>query len=219
METAAFARERAVDALMFQTPGRVLHMEMAYTQRVRGAGSGPDADTNQKWSVWVDAEGKRIREEFVDSSDGSLDELRVRVDNSAITYLRGASKLVEQDATTQPVETAVDDWISYIRARIADGSAKVTGTETIDGDEYWIVNWKSDEGDIVVTVTMRKSDYRLKTWAQDVTSVGDDGSSTISKRATLEVVEQLDPGSLPGDFFSLDAVKDAAKSGAPVEKP
>ena len=60
-------------------------------------------------------------------------------------------------------------------------------------------------------MTLRKSDYLLKTWARDVAYELEGRSGVMSKGATLEVIEQLDPTTLPGDFFSLDAVKDAAR--------
>jgi hypothetical protein len=39
-----------------------------------------------------------------------------------------------------------------------------------------------------------------------------------SKVATLQTLEQLDPGSVPADFFSLDTVRAAARAaGAQVK--
>jgi hypothetical protein len=222
METAAFARDRAVDALMFQTPGRVLHLEMTYTQKDQRTAGEVLVDTNERWSVWVDTEGKRLREEFVDNEDGSLNEMHVRTGERDIVFhsdYPDESRLVEYDATDQRIVTALDDWIPYMRARIADGTAQVTGTQTIDGDEYWVVECKSDEGDITERVTLRKSDYLLKTWARDLAYEVDGASGMISKGATLEVIAQLDPATLPTDFFSIDAARDAAKRETPFEKP
>ena len=219
---AAFARERAVDALMFQSPGRVLHLELTYTQRDQSTDGEVLIDTKERWSVWVDAEGKRLREEFVDSRDGSLNTLHVRTSERDIVFhgdYPPEAQLVEYDATDQRIVTPLDDWIPYMRARIADGSAKVTGTKMIDGDEYWVVQWKTDERDITETVTLRKSDYLLKTWAQDGAYELEDRSGVMSKGATLEVIEHLDPATLPSDFFSPDAVKDAAKQRGSTTKP
>ena len=222
LENAAFARERAADALLFQSPGRVLHLELTYTQKDRSANGEVRIDTKERWSVWVDAEGKRLREEFVDSRDGSLNTMLVRTSGREIVFhddYPPEVQLLEFDATNQQIVTALDDWIPYMRARIADGSAKVTGTQIIDGDEYWVVQWKSDEGDITETVTLRKSDYLVKTWSRDVTYELKDPSGVMSKGATLEVIEHLDPATLPGDFFSLDAVRDAAKQHGSTTKP
>ncbi|HEY5548699.1 MAG TPA: hypothetical protein VIL17_03805 [Coriobacteriia bacterium] len=222
-QSAAFARGKAAEALLFQVPGRVLHLEMTYTQKDKSTTGDVLYNTNERWSVWVDAEGKRLREELVDSSDGSLNEIHVRTSERDIVFhakYPADARLVEYDATDQRIETPLDDWIPYMRAQIADGSAKVAGTKTIDGDEYWVVTCSSGDGaDDKMTVTMRKSDYLLKTWVRDNPYEVDGKSGVISKGATLQVIEQLDPATLPSDFFSPDAVRDAAKQGTPVEKP
>lgn len=219
-QSAAFARDKAAEALLFQTPGRVLHVEATYTESWKGAGEARDLD--QRWSTWVDSDGDRIREEFVNRADGSRSELRIRANDRLTVLLSSADdgtvRLFDQDMSTRPVATTMDDMVGYMRARIADGSAKVTGMRLVDGEEYWVVEWESDEGDIAITVTMRTSDYRPKTWMQDVVVEGGAGpSGTQEERVTFETVEQLDPGSLPGDFFSRDAVLQAAKPGTPVE--
>ena len=139
MENAAFARERAVDALMFQSPGRVLHLELTYTQKDRSTDGEMLTDTKERWSVWVDAEGKRLREELVDSRDGSLNDLHVRTGERDIVFNPNyppEARLREYDATDQRIVTPLDDWIPYMRQMIAEGSAKVTGTKMINGDEY-----------------------------------------------------------------------------------
>jgi len=221
-QSAAFARGKAAEALLFQVPGRVLHLEMTYTQKDKSTTGDVLYNTNERWSVWVDAEGKRLREEFMDSDDGSLNEMHVRTAKRDIVFhgdYPPGERLVEYDASNQRIETALDDWIPYMRARIADGSAKVTGTEMMNGDEYWVVKWKSDEGDMTETATLRKSDYLLRTWTRDSSYEVDGKSGIITKGATLQVIEQLDPATLPSDFFTLDAVKDAAKEAKPVEKP
>ena len=222
LENAAFARERAVDALMFQSPGRVLHLELTYTQKDQSTDGEVLIDTKEHWSIWVDAEGKRLREEFVNSRDGSLNDLHVRTAERDIVFNPNyppEARLREYDATDQRIVTTLDDWIPYMRQMIAEGSAKVTGTKMIDGDEYWVVQCKSDEGVATETVTLRKSDYLLKTWASEHTYELEDRSGVISKGATLEVIEHLDPATLPSDFFSLDAVRDAAKQRGSTMKP
>ncbi|MDP2233382.1 MAG: hypothetical protein Q8K89_07080, partial [Actinomycetota bacterium] len=201
--------------LIFQVPGRALHLELTYTQEdhVNGAAQ---TETSERWSVWVDAEGKRMRNEFVNSADGSLSELHVRTPERDIVFhpsYPAETQLIEYDARDQRIETALDDWIPYMRARIADGSAKVTGTTMIDGDEYWVVTCNADDARITETVTLRKSDYLLKTWVREVT-YDDEGTGKMVKGATLHLIEQLDPASLPSDFFTIDAVKDAAKRGS-----
>lgn len=219
-QTAAFARDKAAEALLFQAPGRVLHIEATYTEKWKGTGEARDLD--QRWSTWVDSDGKRVREEFVNRVDGSRSELRIRANDRLTVLLSsaddGTERLFDQDVSVQPVATAMDDMVGYMRARIADGSAKVAGTRRIDGEEYWVVEWESNEGDIAITVAMRASDYRLKTWAQDVIVKDGNGlAGTQEERVTFETVEQLDPESLSDGFFSRDAVLDAAKPGTPVE--
>lgn len=221
-QTAAFARDRAAEALLFQTPDRVLHIEATYTEKWNGQESQDSGDLDQRWLIWADADGKRVREEFRDRRDGSLDELRVRANDRLTVFISdegGKPRLFEQDMSTQPIDTALGDMVGYMRSRIADGTAKVTGTRKIEGEAYWVVEWKADEGDIAITATMRKSDYRLKTWAQDVTYDGKHGlTGTQEERVTFETVEQLEPGSLPDGFFSRNAVIVAATPGTPLEK-
>lgn len=222
METAAFARERAAAALMFQTPGRVLHLELTYNQQDRTADGDVLTNSDERLSIWVDAQGRRLREEFFDRSDGSLNTMHVRTPERDIVFhgdYPPDARLVEYDATDQRIETALDDWIPYMRARIADGSAKVTGTKVIDGDEYWVVTCNSDDADVTETMTLRKSDYLLKTWSRVSTYESERGSGVVSKGATLRVIEQLDPTRLPSDFFSVDAVKDAATRSGSTSKP
>jgi hypothetical protein len=222
-QTTAFARERAAQALMFHADGRVAHVEMTLSMKSRGAGNNPRDDVDQRWSTWIDADGKRIREEFTNGTDGLLEELTVRADGRVVTLLTGRqykkALLVVTDG--QPIETAFDEEANVMRCGIADGSAKVTGTKTLDGDEYWVVelNLKSDAGDTVETVTMRKSDYRLRTWTLVSTDKVQNGTAVTSKQATVQVVEQLAPNSLPQGFFSQDAVRAAYKAATSANKP
>ena len=169
IETAAFARDKAADALMFHTPGRVFHMEMTYT------GEADDLPKNewlnQRWSLWVDSEGRRLREQFVNTSDGSLDTMKVWSGDRRLSYVytaRNNKQWLIDDYMRGPLQTVMEDEISTVRMMLDTGNAKVTGTRLIDGDEYWVVecNYYDDRGDIegITTMTMRTSDYRLKTW-------------------------------------------------------
>lgn len=219
-QSAAFARDKAARALALQVPGRVLHLEMTMTARGTSGDGGPEKHDTQRWSYWLDAEGKRSRSEFVNVADGSLDQISVRVGDREMTLLTNArypkQYLFDQDDIPQPASaTPMDDMLGMMPEAIADGSAKVTGTRTIDGDEYWVVVRESAEGDVVETVTMRRSDYRLKTWERTVDS-GTAGKTT--KAATFDVVEQVDPAAMAPDFFSFDAVEAAVKPGVPLEK-
>lgn len=217
-QPAAFARERAARALMFEVPGEVLHLELRHTETWRPKGAAADPTSDERWSMWIDADRGRMREQMTRSSDGRMKELRVRTGDRRITLVRGegegTQRLWEEDVPTQPLSSALDDMVGYMRARIEDGSAKVIGTTTIDGDDYWIVRWVAEESDITLTVTLRKSDYRLATWAQDVRS-GQAG--TQEERVTLETLDHVGAESLPDDFFTFDAVRNAAEQRAPVE--
>lgn len=228
LQTPAFARERATNALDFYVDGRVTHMELALTMKQRGIESDPEcdprADVNQRWSVWADADGKRIREEVVNIGDGSLEELSVEADRRKVTLLTGPryKPFLVDGGVNGPFETTVDQWVRDMRSMIADGSAKVTGTKMIDDEEYWVIENKvdgEDGGESVEILTMRKSDYRVGTWSRTSTRELENGTLVISKQATLQVFEQLDPSSLARDFFSPDVVKAAYKAAISAEKP
>lgn len=232
LETAAFARDQAADALLLRSDGHVLHAVMRYTETGwnEREGHDPRYDWNQRWSFWVDAEGKRTREEFVNLADGSLDGLSVRIGDrfmrfqNNIRYGTGSKQqLIDETLPDEPVGTVMGYLIDYMRARISDGSARAVGTRTIDGEEYWVVEYEEPQteelrGKSVTTVTMRKSDYRVKTWARDAIYKNGDGKGTQTQRLFFETLEQLEPDSLPEDFFSFDEVIDAAKPGTPIEK-
>ncbi|MDO9108616.1 MAG: hypothetical protein Q7U89_06440 [Coriobacteriia bacterium] len=228
LQTPAFARERATDALNFYVDGRVTHMELALTMRQRGIESDPEcdprADVNQRWSVWADADGKRTREEFVNIGDGSLEVLSVEADRRKVTLLTGPryKPVLLDDDANRPFGTTVDQWVRDMRSMIADDSAKVTGTKMIDDEEYWVIENKVDGeggGESVEILTMRKSDYRVGTWSLTSTVELENGTVVISKQATLQLFEQLDPSSLARDFFSPDVVKAVYKAAISAEKP
>jgi len=221
-QTAAFAREKAAAALLFQAPGKILHAEMVFTQVERGFPEGENNSTDERWSLWADGDNKRMRNQFVNTDDGSLNELTVRVADRGLTYLRYAKKLIATDNPPGlPLNTVMDDTAGSMRQMIANGTAEVTGTRVIDGEEYWAVMYSLDTGDggtSVETITMRKSDYLPKTWERKTTQEINGYTGVITKSVRFDLVEQLEPSSLPNGFFSLDAVRNAAKTKAPVEK-
>ncbi len=232
-ETAAFASEQAADALLMQVgAGKALHIVMRYTETGWNEKGGHDArfDLDQTWQTWVDPAGKRSREEFTNNGDDTLDNLSVRNGDHVMVFANnvrhgtGAKpQLIDEANVELPLQTAVGTSIDYIRARIADGTAKATGSKTIDGEEYWIVEWTQDGeagiGDeIRVTVTMRKSDYRLKTWAQDVTYKNGDGKGVQKERFYVDTIETVDLESLPAGTFDFESVTKLVPPGVEVDK-
>jgi hypothetical protein len=224
--TTAFARERAADALLLKTDGRVLHSVVRYTSTSWNEqfGHDPRFDMDQRWSTWVDPMGKRIRDESVNVGDGSVDGLTIRVDNRILTFQNNVrygtgktQQLVEWPNTTDPFGSMMGILIDQLRVVIADGSAKMTGSTTIDGQEYWIVEYSPEKGN-VLTVTMRKSDYRLKSMVRETSGKNGNGKYTGTDRFEFETLEQVEPSSLPADFFSFDEVIAAAKPGTPIDK-
>jgi len=221
MGSEAFARDKAATALLFHIPGRILRVKMTYTHE-----SEADSKSqwlNQRWSLWVDPAGKRLREQFVNTQDDSVAVMRVRNDDLSRAYWFSNNRqgLVESDVSMQPLATVMDDEVSYMRARIDDGSAKVTGTQVIDGREYWVVESRTVDGQQVevLTMTLRKDDYRPKTWQRKSTETDTSGKSQVTtKRIVFNLIEQLEPEALPADFFSLDAVTDAVLPGIPIER-
>jgi hypothetical protein len=225
-DTTAFAREQAADALLLKTDGRVLHSVVRYrsTGWNEQFGHDPRYDMDQRWSSWVDPLGKRIRDESVNVGDGSLDGLTVRVGDRILMFQNNVrfgtgktQQLVEWSKTTDPFGTMMGFMIDQLREVIADGSAKVTGSTTIDGEEYWVVEYSQEKGDLL-TVTMRKSDYRLKTWVRKTEGSNGNGKWTGTDRYEFETIEQLDPKSLPEGFFSFDKVIAAAKPGTTIDR-
>lgn len=225
-ETAAFAREQAADALLLKTDGRVLHTVARYRTTGWNEQFGHDEryDLDQRWSTWIDPVGKRLRDESVNLGDGSLDGLTVRVGDRVLLFQNNVrhgtgdkQQLVEWTKTTDQFGTTMGFMIDQLRQVIADGSAKVTGSTTIDGEDYWVVEYSPEKGD-VLTVTMRKSDYRLKTWVRESSGKNGNGEWTGTDRIDFETMEQLDPESLPKDFFSFDQVIAAAEPGTPIDK-
>lgn len=225
-DTKAFAREQAADALLLKTDGQVLHTVVRYTSTSWNEQYGHDAryDMDQRWSTWIDPIGKRIRDESTNVGDGSLDGLTIRVGDRILLFQNNVrygtgkkQQLVEWSKTTDPFGSMMGTLIDQLRVVIADGSAKVTGSTTIDGQEYWIVEYIPEKGN-VLTVTMRKSDYLLKSMARETSGKNGNGKHTGTDRFEFEMMEQVEPGSLPADFFSFDAVIAAAEPGTPIDK-
>lgn len=227
LDTAAFARERAADALLLPTDGRILHTVTHFTDTAVDVGAGHDSrlDLDQRWESWVDTRERRIREDYVNVKDGSLDNRSVRqgdrvvVFQNNVRYLTGGEQqLIDESHTQQPFGSGIGVTIDYLRERIADGSAKVTGTRTIRDEEYWVVEWTSEEGDIHVVATMRTSDYRLKTWTQEVETRVGNAKGIQMTTATFDTYELLERSDLPADFFDFERVFSAAKPGTRVDR-
>ncbi|MDO8964758.1 MAG: hypothetical protein Q7W30_09740 [Coriobacteriia bacterium] len=217
--TVAFARDKAATALLFHTPGRVLHVEMTYTHE---SGAEPKSTwLNQRWSVWVDPEARRLREQFVNAQDESLAAMRVRIDGRSRAYWFSNNRqgLVETDVSMQPLQTVMEDEVSYMRARIDDGSAKVIGTQVIDGQECWVVESRTDDGaqSEILNMALRKSDYQPKTWQRTTSAKDASGAARVTtKRIAFNLIENLEPGTMPADFFSFEAVTGAVLPGIPI---
>lgn len=225
-DTTAFAREQAADALLLRTDGRVLHTVVRYRSTGWNEQFGHDAryDMDQRWTTWVDPLGKRTRDESINIGDGSLDGLTVRVGDRIMMFANnvryGTGKkpeLIEWTKSTDPFGTMMGTMIDGLREVIADGSAKVAGSTSINGEEYWVVEYSAEKGDLL-TVTMRKSDYRLKTWVRESSGKNGNGKYTGTDRFEFETMEQVEAGSLPADFFTFDNVIAAAPPGTPIDK-
>lgn len=218
----AFARERAAAALQFQVPGKILHAEMSFITMEQGFPEGENHNLEQRWSLWADPDGNRMRQTFVNNADGSLDELFVEVDGRSLAYLSTArypkQQLISGDTSKRPIWTILDDTVGSMREGIATGRVKVAGTQTMDGAAYWVLTETSDDGETVETLTMRKTDYRPRTWERTTTTWVDRRTEVLTKRVVFNTIEQVEPPSLPNDFFSLDAVKAAVTPGMPAEK-
>lgn len=225
-ESAAFASQQAADALLLQADGQVLHTVARYTGTGWNEQYGHDAryDIDQRWSSWIDPAGRRIRDESVNIGDGSLDGMTVRVGDRVVLFQNNVrygtgdkQQLVEWPNTTDPFGSMLGLMVDQLRTAIAAGDAKPTGSTTIDGEAYWIVEYRIAKGD-TLTVTMRKSDYRLKTWEREGAGRNGNGNWTSTERIEFETIEQLDPGTLPDNFFSVDEVIAAAVPNTPIDR-
>jgi hypothetical protein len=129
-------------------------------------------------------------------------------------------QLVKQTGLDMPVTTMVGGMIDYLRARIADGSAEPIGTEVIDGEEYWVVEYRAPLEPTLtshlITFTMRKSDYHIRTLTQRFGYINFDGRGSLTSSSTYDVIEEIDPAALPADFFTFESVIAVAGPDVPL---
>lgn len=218
-DTSAFAANEAADALLMQTSGRVLHIQGTWMQTGENTREGHDSrrDLDQRCDYWYDPAHQAMRSEAVNTGDGSLDNVSVQIDRTIVTFQDNvrfgtgdAPQLVKTTVAEAPAMSTLGGAIDYLRARLNDGSAEAIGTQVIDGEEYWVVEHRAPLEDIltsnVLTATMRKSDYRIKTWTWTTKYFNGDGRGSMTTSGTFDVIEQLDPGMLPADFFTFESV-------------
>lgn len=228
-DTSAFAADEAVDALLLQTDGNVLHIEGTWARTGENDREGHDAryDIDQRCSYWIDPARNAMRTETVNIADGSLDSVSVQIDDTVVVfqdnvrYGTGDSpQLVKSTGEGMPITSVMGGMVDYLRARIADGSAEAVGTEVIDGEEYWVVEYKAPlEGPLtswILTATMRKSDYHIRTWNWVAKYINGDGRGTMTDSGTFDVIEQVDPATLPADFFTFESVIAIAGPDVPL---
>lgn len=228
-DTSAFAADEAVDALLLQTNGKVLHLEGTWARTDENDREGHDAryDINQRCSYWIDPAITAMRTETVNIADGSLDAVSVQVDDTLVSfqdnvrYGTGDSpQLVKVTGEGPPITSVMGGMIDFLRARIAEGSAEAVGTEVIDGEEYWVVEYRGPLEDIltsnVLTATMRKSDYHIRTWTWVAKYFNGDGRGTMTDSGTFDLIEEIDPATLPADFFTFESVIAVAGPDVPL---
>lgn len=228
-DTSAFAADEAIDALLLQTDGKVLHIEGTYTRTGENdrAGHDPRFDIDQRCSFWIDPAGDAMRTEAVNVADGSLDNVSVQISDTVVVfqdnvrYGTGDSpQLVKTIGEGAPISSVMGGMVDYLRARIADGSAEAVGTEVIDGEEYWVVEWRAPLEDIltsnVLTATMRKSDYHIRSWTWKIGYINGDGRGTEITTGTFDLIERIDPATLPTDFFTFESVMALAGPDVPL---
>lgn len=230
-DTSAFATADAADALLLASEGSILHLEASWQLRSENDRDGhdPRLDINQDCSYWIDSAGHRMRVEYVNVADGSLDSRTVQVGETMMAFQNNvrygtgdAQQLVEFNNYKEPFGSVMGQAIDFLRARIAEGSAEPIGTQVIDGEEYWVVEYRAPLAGIltsdVMTATMRTSDYRIHTITRETAYFNLDGRGTESSVFTFKLVEQVQPDALPDDFFSFDTVVAAAAPGTPIEQ-
>lgn len=243
LENAAFARDRAADALVLKSDGRITHMVTRFTETgwTEQFGHDPRYDLNQRTESWYDPAGMRSYSKIVNIDDGSVDMVTVRDGDRELTYANNVrygtgSKpgLVWGNVVGQPLGTQIGYITDYVRQAIADGDAKVAGTEIVDGEECWVVKidedaiakryWKKGDPKIdprgysIVTVTLRKSDYLVKTWARDAVGYNGNGKTTTTQRAYIDSWDYLDPSAVDPSMFSIDAVIKLAPPGTKFDR-
>jgi hypothetical protein len=228
-DTSAFAADEAVDALLLQTDGKVLHIEGTFTKTGENDREGhrPRFDIDQRESYWIDPARNAMRIETINVADGSLDNVSVQVDDTIVVfqdnirYGTGESpQLVQYTGEGMLITSVMGGMVDFLRASIAEGSAEPIGTEIIDGEEYWVVEWRGplDPPFIsdVLTATMRTSDYHIRSWSRKLTYINGDGHGTETMSGTFDVIEELDPATLPADFFTLESVIAIAGPDVPL---
>lgn len=228
-DTSAFAADEAVDALLLQTDGKVLHIESTFKETSENdrEGHDPRYDLDQRHTYWIDPARNVMRTEIVNVADGSLDSVSVQIDDTLVHYQNNVRfgtgdrpQLVKQTMVDMPITSVMGGTVDYMRARIADGSAEPIGTEIIDGEEYWVVEYRAPlEPTLtshVITFTMRKSDYHIRTLTQRFGYINFDGRGSVTASSTYDVIEEIDPATLPADFFTFESVIAVAGPDVPL---
>ena len=225
-DTSAFAADEAVDALLMQTDGNVLHIESTFKE-THLRGGDPRYDLYQRTTNWIDPTRNAMRTETVNIADGSLDSVSVQIDDTLVHFQNNVRhgtgerpRLTKMTGLDMPITSVMGGGVDYLRARIAEGSAKAIGTEVIDGEEYWVVEYKAPlEGPLishVITATMRKSDYHMRTWTRKMNYINGDGWGTETWSGTFDVIEEVAPATLPADFFTFESVIAVAGPDMPL---
>lgn len=228
-DTSAFAADEAADALLMQTSGRILHVQGTWTQTGENdrEGHDPRRDIDQRCDYWYDPTEQAMRTEVVNTADGSLDNVSVQIGQTIVVFQDNvrfgtgdAPQLIKSTAAESPKTSTLGGAIDYLRARLTDGTAEAIGTEVIDGEEYWVVEYRAPLEEIltshVLTATMRKSDYRIRTWTWTTKFFNGDGRGSMITSGTFDVIEQLDRDTLPADFFTFESVIEVAGPDVPL---
>lgn len=218
-DTSAFAADEAVDALLLQTEGKVLYVEGTFKRTGENDRSGhdPSFDIDQRCMYWIDPARDSMRTETINVADESLDGVSVQIGDTVVAFQNnvrigtgGSPQLVKYTGEGMYISSVMGGMVDYLRPRIADGSAEAIGTEIIDGEEYWVVEYKAPVWapltSEVITATMRKSDYHIRTWTWKVGYFNGDGRGTETISGTFDVIEEIDPTALPVDFFTFESV-------------
>jgi hypothetical protein len=227
VETMAFARERAAQAAAIVSDGSAMHVVVRFTESSWNEqyGHQPEFDHDEQWSEWLDRAGGRDRWE-VANLHGVLEETTLRVGDRELWLAGIATKkpeLFESKMKGKPLPGTLASTAEAIREGIADGSAKVTGSEVIDGDDCWVVKlgepaMPDGSGKTITTVKLRKSDYRPKSWEAVSTGKNGNGNCSDTSKMTFLTWEKLEPSAVPAGIFSFDDVMSLAPAGIKIEK-